>query len=306
MKLYDWRMGSIFASVVLGLAIVSSSAMAGTDSTTDDPKAMQKTAAAQPFITGDAGVTVTNEYISRGLVLVNHGAQVQPYGDVFFHIFQGDGFITSVAPTIGFWSDLTTDTGHGASKPGRDTANWYEFDYMPGIAVDFAKYWTLTESYYEFNSPSGGFRTLRSMNTAFCFNDTGLIDKSGNFSLQPHFTWLAELGASGSAGLQKDGNYFELGLSPNYTILKGGEYPITFTIPLTLGLGDDHFYAGDTYGYFFTGLTVSTPLAFIPCDYGAWTASLGYKYYNLGNQAAKTEMGNNDQNVISCSIGCAF
>ena len=286
--------------------------MAEPNSTTTDSKAMQKAnaaavaAPAQSLISGDLGVSVTNEYVSRGLVLVNHGAQIQPYADLFFHVYQDDGFINSVTPTMGIWSNFTTDTGHGASKPGNGPGNWYEFDYMPGVAVGFAKYWTLTETYLEFDSPSAGFKTARSMNTCIGFNDTGLIDPDRNFSLQPHFTWLAELGAPGSAGLQKGGNYFEMGLAPNYTILKGSEYPVTFTVPLTVGLGDDKFYNGDTYGYFSTGLSASTPLAFIPSGFGTWTASLGYKYYNLGNQVAKTEAGNNDQNVGYFSISCAF
>jgi hypothetical protein len=290
--------------VALVLAVAASIAQA--EPQASDPKAVLTNEESKPLISGDAGVTVTNEYLSRGLVLVNHGAQFQPYGDLFFHVYEGDGFINSVTPTIGFWSNLTTDSGHGASKPGRDLANWYEFDYMPGVAIGFAKHWTLTETYFEFNSPSGGFRVCRSMNTSFAYDDTGLIDKDKNFSLQPHFTWLAELGAAGSAGLQKDGNYFELGLAPNYTILKGSAYPVTFTVPLTLGLGDDKFYNGDTYGYFTTGLTASTKLAFIPDAYGSWTGSIGYKYYNLGDQVAKTDAGNNDQNVIFVSVGCSF
>jgi hypothetical protein len=292
----------------LGLTLMLSIARAEPGLTTTDPKAMAPAVAAPgpPLVTGDFAVNVTNEYISRGLVLVNHGVQIQPAADVFFHVFQGDGFINSVTPTLGVWSDLTTDDGHGASQPGHGPSHWYEFDTMPGVAVGFAKNWTLTETYLQFNSPSGGFKTARSMNTCFGFNDAGLLDPSKNFSLQPHFTWLAELPAPGSAGLRKDGNYFELGLAPNYTILKRSEYPVTFTVPLTLGLGDDNFYHGDTYGYFTTGLSISTPLAFLPASLGAWTASVGYKYYNLGDQAAKTLAVTRDQDVYSFSIGCSF
>jgi len=98
----------------------------------------------------------------------------------------------------------------------------------------------------------------------------------------------------------------EFGLAPNYTILKGAEYPVTYTVPLAVALGDSKFYNGDTYGYFCTGLTVSTPLAFIPKQYGSWNASAGYKYYNLGDQAAAVNSVSKDQNVFDLSIGCTF
>ncbi len=52
-------------------------------------------------ITGDIGVNVVSQYISRGLIFENQGAIIEPYADLYFRIYKGDGFINKVSVNIG-------------------------------------------------------------------------------------------------------------------------------------------------------------------------------------------------------------
>ena len=80
--------------------------------------------------------------------------------------------------------------------------------------MTFAKNFTFTASYFEFDSPASFFDTARSLNFNLAYDDTDLL---GKFALHPHFTYLRELMAPGSAGLQKNGNYYEVGLAPGFS-----------------------------------------------------------------------------------------
>jgi hypothetical protein len=83
---------------------------------------------------------------------------------------------------------------------------------------------------------------------------------------------------------------------------------VTFTVPLTVGLGSEGFYHSDAYGYFSAGLQVSVPLSFIPDCYGKWTFSGGYTYYNLGGAAADAYgiTLSHTQHVFQGAIGLTF
>ena len=115
----------------------------------------------------------------------------------------------------------------------------------------------------------------------------------------------------GFTGTKALGQYYELGIAPSYTLEKGSAYPVTLTLPVTMGLGTNHYYY-QGFGYVSVGLTASVPLAFIPTCYGNWSSSLSGLYYYLGSNASLTDdpygtrTGRRDQGVISWSIGTAF
>jgi hypothetical protein len=254
-----------------------------------------------PFITGDLGVVVTSQYISRGVVNENQGFIAQPYLDLYFNMYEGSGFLNKIQLNLGLWSSLhSKKTG---ATPGTSLASWYEFDWMPGISFTFAKNFNFTFTYLDFDFVSGGGRA-GNLNFNLAYDDTDLL---GAWALHPHFTVLKSVignpvGVPGANG----GWYYEVGIAPSHTY-----GPVTLTVPLTVGLGDGKFYGGDTYGYFSAGITAAVPLAFIPETFGKWTLTSGVTFYNQGGNAAAASApginnGGHNQWVFSGGVGTTF
>lgn len=309
-KINNHKIATLFAGLALGcLASVPVTALAGTETASGKESKNVVEEIKKSCITGDLGVTITNDYVSRGILQTPEaGVKFQPYLDLYFKLYEGTGFINNVTLQLGLWSNIESNT----HLSGINTVpSWEEFDYTPGIAVTFAKNFTATFSYFEFDSPNQSFLAARSFNLNLAYNDTDLL---GAFALHPHIAFLQELQHHAGLGVdgKKLGQYYEIGIAPGYTFLKDSKYPITFTAPVTVGLGSSGFY-GTGFGYFSAGGTFSVPLAFIPSCYGSWTASAGGTYYYVGPRPADVAgaftFSNGDRNnigVVSTTIGLTF
>ncbi|MES2569537.1 MAG: hypothetical protein V4710_05725 [Verrucomicrobiota bacterium] len=287
-----------FCALATTLAVIPSASFAGTESGGKEARNIVEVAK-EPCITGDLGVNFVSEYVSRGLVFERKGVLMQPYADLYFKLHSGDGFINQVSFNLGLWSSI-----HSYLQPipgNSKIRSWYELDYTAGIAVTFAKNFSGTLSYFEFMSPSNSFNTSRNINFNLAYDDTDLLGKFGKFALHPHLAVLREL--EGSAGLQANGWYFEVGIAPSLSPCKG----ITFTVPITAGFGDDNFYAGDTFGYVSAGINAAVPLSFVPSGYGAWTLNAGYTYIHQGdNAAAAAGTGDDHRQVFHGGVALTF
>lgn len=251
-------------------------------------------------ITGDLGVNFVSEYISRGVMQENKGVIAQPYADLYFALYKGDGFVNQVTLNLGIWSSL--HSRHTGAIPNSTTSAWYEFDYTPGIAVTFAKNYTLTASYFEFDSPNDAFEASRAINLNLAYNDTDLL---GAFALHPHVAYLRQL--QGFCGSNADGaghaNYYEIGIAPVLPALG----PVTVTIPVNAGFGSSDFYADNkAFGYISGGLNASIPLSFIPTQYGTWSFNAGALYYYLADQNTGSGAIDNNRFVFQGGVGATF
>jgi hypothetical protein len=236
-------------------------------------------------ITGDIGVNIVSQYVSRGVVFENQGAIIQPYADLYFKLYEGEGFLNKISLNLGIWNSFhsrKTDAGLVNGAGTSSTRGWYEFDFAAGVSFTFAKNFTFTPSYYSFLSPNDGFSTFHALNLKLAYDDTDLL---GAFALHPYVQVLFELENKTGTG-SDEGIYYEVGIAPS---LPAG--PVTLTFPITAGFGSNDFYGSiddngvvddEAFGFFSAGVTASYNLAFIPECYGTWTVTAGYTYYYLG------------------------
>ena len=246
-------------------------------------------AAKESCITGDLGVSVVSQYVSRGVVLENQGVIVQPFADLYFKLYEGDGFVNKVSLNLGIWSSIhsrKTDAGAFTGTPGvSSTRNWYEFDWTAGLAITFAQNFTFTPSIYSFLSPNDGFATFYGLNLNLAYNDSALW--GGDFALNPYVTVLFELENKAGTGAD-EGIYYEVGINPSFPV-----GPVTVAVPIKAGFGSNDFYGSlnastgaiedETFGFVSGGLVASLPLSFIPECYGTWTVNASATYYYLGD-----------------------
>ncbi|MDD5350140.1 MAG: hypothetical protein PHQ12_08010 [Chthoniobacteraceae bacterium] len=280
------------AGLALAGVLLPGSLFAGTES-----KAVVETTT-KSIITGDLGVNFVSEYISRGAMQENKGVIAQPYADLYFSLYEGEGFVNKVALNLGVWSSFHST--HTLAPSNARFPAWYEFDYTPGVSVTFAKNYTFTASYFEFDSPSDAFDASRNINLNLAYNDTDIL---GAFALHPHVAYLRELDGVAATGVGSSGNYYELGVAPALPAYG----PVTITFPVTAGFGSNHFYAENkAFGYASGGVNASIALACIPAQYGTWAVNLGATYYYLADQNTAGGDLDNNRFVFSGGIGATF
>ena len=282
----------------------------------EDAKKVEETK--KSWISGSVGTAVTNSYIFFGLVQDKDTFIAQPYLNLSFSLYEGEGFINAMSFELPLWWSLHDINKPVQINPGSTLRDWYEFDVSPGLSFTLAKNWSLTISDYIYTSPGDYFLTSHNLNLALTYDDSELL---GAFALNPHFYFLQELDNHSGLSLKNgvpyssdadQGQYYEFGIAPGHTFAEKSSYPLTVTFPATVGFGTNGFY-GQGFGFFSTGVAVSMPLAFIPSAYGTWTSSLSGLYYRLGTNSARftdnpnnTATGRRNQAVIAWSIGTEF
>jgi hypothetical protein len=266
----------VLTGSILGLSTPS---WAGEDTATPkDKNPVEQTK--ESCITGDIGFNIVSEYVSRGYVFENKGFIIQPYADLYFQLYKGDGFLNKVVLGASIWDSFQSRHTQAGSVNGSHASSvpfWYENDFDFGIAFTFLKNWTITPSYYSFLSPNDAFPTFQGLNIATTYDDTDLL---GKFALHPHFTYLRELENKAGGSSSKEGNYFEVGVAPAAPAVG----PVTFSLPVTAGFGSSDFYNKNAgFGYFSVGLNAAVALKFVPACLGTWTANAAVTYYYLGH-----------------------
>jgi len=274
----------------------------------EEPKSEEEK---KSWISGTVGTAITNEYIFIGLVQDKDTVIVQPYVNLSFSLYEGEGTINALRFELPLWWSI-----HDINKPRPLNGNsslkdWFEFDVSPGFSFTIAKKWTFTISDYIYTSPGDYFDTSHNLNLALSYDDSDLL---GAFAMNPHVYFLQELDNHSGLGTKGDtlSQYYEIGIAPSHVFGEKSTYPVTLSFPTAAGFGTNGYY-GQGFGYFNTGAMVSVPLAFIPSTYGSWTASVMGQYWRLGTDPARftdnpnnTSTGRRNQGVVSWSIGTEF
>ena len=282
-------------------AIVSVPTLSWAGTPAKDKKAAAPSAPeklSESVISGDIGVNVVTAYYYHGSLQQNHSPSFQPYLNLNFKAYEGDGVLNKAVFTLGLWNSLTNPGTGPVTGPGAWKAphSWVESDIAPSLALTFGKI-TITESYLFMTFPNGSMaQTSESLISKLSFDDS---DALGSFALHPSITHQHETsGKSALLGNNKTGNYWEAAVAPSVST-----GPVTLTVPLTLGYGSSGYYIKDGYGYFSAGLNVGYALP-MPKNMGTWTATTGVTYYNLNKSAVGGNMDNDF--VGSIGLGVAF
>jgi len=295
---FSLALGAIASASISALALGQAAPTTAPDGTSA-PSTPAASEAAPKYentlkIHGSLAVTFPTAYITRGVLLENEGFIAQPTAELDFTLFQKDDakWLNNVTAIIGIWNSLHS---HQEFAQHDRLSSWYEFDWYAGLGFNITPELNASVLYQEFTSPSGAFGTCKNIQGKLAYNDTNLWAKSApwpGFSLSPYLILLGETNGKCGTGDQ-EGIYLETGIAPSYTIAPDSKFPVTLAVPLTVGLGFDHFYGSDqatgfatneTLGFVSAGLVASIPLtALQEAGYGAWKVSVGGYYYYLGD-----------------------
>ncbi len=256
----------------------------------------------QGKVSASAGVDVTNAYFYRGLFQENQGVIVQPWMDLTLAIND------TTSLTFGIWNSFH-DAQTGATANGTGPDPWYEADLYITLSKTLTDTLEGSVTYTSYTSPNDAFATINEFALGLAIDDSEIWGDTLPGGLQPAFTVAFE--SDGSALGPDEGIYFEFAIEPSCTLIESADYPVTLSIPFTLGLSLTDYYGGATndpnFGFFQVGAVVSMPISCIPADYGAWEASLGVHLLYLSEN---TELLNDDQDdteiIINFGISMGY
>ena len=265
------------------------------------------------------GVDFTTAYFFRGILQQDQGLIYQPYADATFQLSD------ALSVYLGTWNSIHDETGDGVD------GQWYESDFFIGAGYAISECLSLDVSYIWLNAPANnGAAGLglgiagvnydewsQEVNIALAYDDSALWGDSFD-GLQPYVLVGIETSGSsdeGGDGFGSDkGTYYEIGIAPSFTVVDSATSPITLTIPVTLGLGDNYFEALDdngntydeTFGFLDIGLDFGMPLSFVPAQFGSWEAAAGVHFLFLGDSNEDYNDGDDFEIIGTFGISMSY
>lgn len=275
---------------------------ADTDASVDadsDAKDMKGVAAPQvekpalgSSITGLLNFEFSDKYYTpRGLTVTTNGPVFQPLLILFFNLYSSDkGPLTDLSFNMGIWNDVDFRK-NGVPPPTGHPGNWDELDGFFGMEAKLYKDWKLDAEETFFKSQTDSYADGTSTN--FTFTATYLDHWFGDsgFSINPYGEVFVETSKKATVcfdtSTASQGFYCVLGLDPTY---KFKSIPLTVELPTSANYVSEDFYqrlngtgGGAGLAVITTELKATTPISFIPINYGAWTAYAGVQYLHLDN-----------------------
>ena len=239
-----------------------------------------------------AGLDVATAYFFRGILQERDGGIFWPYAELGITLWENDSG-QSVSFLGGIWNSVHTNkTGASGSGP----SNWYEADIYGGLSLGLTDFLSTDLVYIAYASPNGAFATIQEFDAVVSIDDSQWMPD--NFSINPYMRWAFEL--DNTAFGPDEGIYLELGAEPSYVFAADSNYPVTLSLPLTLGLSVDDYYevvqpngskSDDTFGFFDFGVGLGVPLSFIDPSYGSWSVSAAFHGISLSGDLADVNRG---------------
>jgi hypothetical protein len=248
----------------------------------------------------------TTAYFFRGILQERNGFIWQPSAQLDFHLWEGDGILNSVSLGFGIWNSFQTEKTGATGGP----TNLYETDYYPSLTLGWAGGVESSVTYNVYTSPNGAFVTTQEVALGLSFDDSDLL---GAFALSPTATFAFETDNT-SFGTDTKGGYAEFGVEPGIELSfpgdDAGDYPITASVPLAVGISLYDYYNdgvdNDVWGFFSFGLSASVPLAFVPDDFGAWSIGAGVNVLVLNDTLKAINSNDNPYPVGTISLAMEY
>lgn len=257
---------------------------------------------AEDRVSVSVGADLVTEYISRG-VLFAEEFSLQPSITVTVALPELEGgAITDASAFVGSWGSVKL--GSVPPGPAGSLTRFYETDLYAGAAVELVERWTISATYYRYESLGNSFEGYNDFELILGYDDSGAWDDVApmdGFTLSPSLRLVQEAGRPG----RKDALYVQPSITPSFDV-PIGERQVRIAIPLMIGLSDEYYDGVDgekkTFGFFRTGVTASTQLA--PESLPALTINGGIDIWVPNHEVAS---GLDDYNVVGrVGIGWSF
>jgi len=264
-------------------------------------------------ISVSAGADVTSKYYFRGLLQEDQGLIIQPWAEIGATVLEKEtGPIQTVSVFGGIWNSFHDTKTGDMTTGGNGASSWYEADLYAGASVGLDGGFSTGITYTAYTSPNDAFSTIQEVSVSGSFDDSEFWGDSG-FALSPSAVVAFELDNTATlSSPSSEGIYLGLGISPSMEVVQSEDYPITLSVPVTVGLGLDDYYVeaatGDDelFGYASVKPTASMPLGFMPDKFGDWEGYVGVEFLYLGDATEDDNNGDDFEVIGSIGLSMAY
>lgn len=253
-------------------------------------------------VRGSIGLDFATAYWFRGILQEDQGVIAQPWAELGWRLFGGDGPVRDVDLTLGTWSSLHDGPTGGAGGV------WYESDAYATLSAKVAQRVAVSTTYCVYHSPNATFATVQEQSFAIGFDDADLLFPRG---LQPSLTLAFELDGQADGG-SRLGSYAEVAVNPSIDLCSVGTANVTLAVPVAVGFSMSDYFeqpagGGDeAFGYVDVGLVLTTNLPCAPAAAGSWDLSLGLHWLSLGDSNEARNGGDADAWFATVGLRSTF
>ncbi len=285
------RIGKLIA----GLAIAGMLAVPATV-TAQEPAAVGPNTGAVTF---SLDQNIVTQYIFRGVKFEDSGLIYQPAVTINATLYEGEDFISSLDVYASIWNSIHSEDTAATNS----NAPWFQTDYTVGASLGLPAGFTFDAAvvFKTFPNDGTGATTgaITELDLTLAYDDADLMAGWDLPALNPYILYVVELAAAGSG----ENSYLELGIEPSFAIYEAEDFPITLSIPVALGLDLGNYYGDDFFGHVTFGAVFSTPLNFIPAEFGAWEASAGVMVVVAEGDTRALAIGTQDEWEVYGTFG---
>lgn len=251
----------------------------------------------------DVSLRYTSDYFFRGIVQKTDSFNLQPSVELGFELIGTEDFSLSLLG--GSWSNFSDDRADGAS--GSFSEYWYEHDAHVGVSASIDRL-NIVTVYTWYFSPSSDFTEYEDLTISFAFDDSGLWDDEGIFSLNPSVSVAFE--TRNAAAGPDSGVWLGLGIEPAVDLGESLLGHTTLSFPVSVGLGLDNYYqradgSSDTFGYAEVGAKLSFDLS-DSLGPAAPALDVGASYLFLNGATKDFNGGDSGELVFSVGLSWSF
>ena len=245
--------------------------------------------------TFSAGLDFTSHYVSFGADVWGGGDSISPFSansTAFGYGTLSASLTDELSGFVNIWSDLNDNVDSEIGGPIQ------EVDFNVGLTYTWDKWsFTLAHNYWLYAGDNeNGLELLVGYNDAEMWGDSGI---ALNPSLLIHYRYEG-------IGSQEECAVINLGVEPTiYTFSEDSDYPISLALPVNVGFFTDDYQGGEGggFGYANAGVVATVPLAFIPAEYGAWSASASVTYWYTPDEEVP---GNAEESFVVTAVSVGF
>jgi len=285
----------IWSASSIALAQMTDQAIDGAPNS-ESPVSLQTSAPADmpgDKLFGSFGVDYASHFVSYGADVWGGGDEFYGSQDTTFaHVDLGAELPNGFAVTFGVWSDINNNADDTLG------GNIQEIDVYGGISYTYdALSLGLTYQQWFYGS-----EVEHILDVSAGYDDSALWGSSG-FALNPSF--VTHIRVNGQPG-QEEGAVFVGAVEPAFPLTEGDTWPVTLSVPTSIGFMTDDFQGGDGgFGYTSIGATATIGLSAIPIGYGDWSLALNTTYYHTDQSVIPANPENNFLTGMA-SIAMAF